>query len=1051
MARIISTASASGPLLDPGSMTADLSRSISNLMSGSHNAEFRDRFVAMLESLGLTFIIFDRELRFQYVSQNALLFVSGVSLGDHFTDSIAVTEKILSGYRSVIETGKDFVIRDYQPIDTRFPKLNMQAMRLGEDLIVFYENVEAIERKEKLARQSEERFQLLSESVNMALVILNAKLRITYWNPRAVEMTGVSIASALGGDAREVFPALSEEFVERCTEALRSRSSFGINRYTYSGSRGTYSFSIRAFCVGDELAILIDDRTPQAEAEQRLATSEERFRTLAENISLALLLIDSNRRITYWNHACELTSEGILALMALHRDALDMLPITEAHLDEILARARAGERDIRVRLEPEREGVRGTYDVRAFAVGDEVAVMVEDVTQQVLQAAELDRSNHNLLDLYNNAPCGYLSVLPNGMIAEINLRMAQWLGYESQEAFSAQGLAKMLSTTSLVYFQHELSSSGLESPLSNIELEFCKKDGEILRGLVNALPIFDPIEKHWYWRWTVVDITELRAVQNQIEDSRLFTKLFNELGEAVLISDKDGQLVRANRAASRILGMSIEEITTLRHDSDVWKTYLEDGTPVATQDMPAVRALREKRPVTNLELGVLRPDGSLTWILESAAPLFDDQGEITGAIVTFPEVTSTVKHRQALKELNDKLAIERDRANDANRLKSSFLANMSHEIRTPMTAILGFSDILTSELAGVVSEQHSAFLRSINVSGKRLLNLINDILDLSKIEAGRLELQSETLDVMNEIESVVSALGFLAKQKGLNLLVEHQSERFVIRGDRQRVGQVLTNILSNAIKFTRYGSITIGVKSTTLDTVAISVTDTGIGINQEFIPHLFEEFRQEHTGVTREFGGTGLGLAITRRLLAAMSGSIEVSSEIGVGTTFTLIFPRAHAVADSMEKQSSKLFLTPVAAPPKAPRTESASTAKLKVLVVEDNVETQRLMEAYLRDTYNLTQAFSATEALDSFHANRPDVILMDVNLGGKDGLTVTREIRAGAVSPNVPIIALTAFAMTGDRERCLEAGCDDYLSKPATKREVIDIVEKNYALVTGK
>ncbi len=1018
---------------------------IEHLVDAAQGDSF-DLFIEMMESLELKFTIFDRDLVFRHISKAVRPFALDIKVGDSLTKKVAMTEKVAQAFHAVLETGNEFVLRNYQPADPRFPKMNIHGMRLGEQLIVFYDDLEAIERKEKSARQNEERFRLLSESVNMALVIIDRSLRVTYWNPRAEAMTGIRAQKAVGLKGTDLFPALSPALLEQCEEALRERSAFSINRYAYSGTRGTYSFSIRAFPVADELAILIDDRTNQAESERNLATSEERFRTLAENISLALVLVDSKRRITYWNRACELASDGILAPIALYRDAADMLPMREATLDSLLARARGGERDIRIRVRPGREGVRGTYDIRAFPVGDEVAVLLEDVTQQVLQAAELDRSNHNLLDLYNNAPCGYLSVHPNGTVVEINLRMAQWLGHDSQEHFTKEGLSLMLSPTSLAYFEHELSTSGLESPLTNVELEFVKKNGDVLRGLVNALPIFDPIEKHWYWRWTVVDVTELRAVQKQIEDSRLFTQLFNELGEAVLISDKDGKLVRANEAAARILGMSIEELTKLRHDSDIWKAYLEDGTPVPTEEMPAVRALREKRAVTNLELGVLRPDGSLTWILESAAPLFDDQGDVTGAIVTFPEVTSTVKHRQALKELNDKLAIERDRANEANRLKSSFLANMSHEIRTPMTAILGFSDILSSELSGAVSEQHYAFLRSINVSGKRLLHLINDILDLSKIESGRLELQSETLDVMREIEAVVSSLSYIAKQKGLSLLIEHQTETFAIRGDRQRIGQVFTNILSNAIKFTRQGSITINIESPSMEEIAISVTDTGIGIDEDFIPHLFEEFRQEHTGVTREFGGTGLGLAITRRLVAMMSGSIEVKSQQGVGTTFRLVFPRAHDLLEQ-EYPIGRIFKPSVPTQPTA-RTEQPAGDRLKVLVVEDNVETQRLMAVYLRDRYEIFQALNAQEAIEVFHANLPDVILMDVNLpGGTDGLTVTREIRAGTVRPDVPIIAVTAFAMTGDRQRCIEAGCNDYLSKPATKREVIEVIEKNYAL----
>jgi PAS domain S-box-containing protein len=595
----------------------------------------------------------------------------------------------------------------------------------------------------------------------------------------------------------------------------------------------------------------------------------------------------------------------------------------------------------------------------------------------------------------------------------------------------------------------QLQTASLEAPISNLELEFTRRSGDSFWGLVNAIPIHDPVLHRWYWRWTIVDVTELRDAQRQIEDNRLFSQLFNELGEAVLISDKTGQIIRANKSATRILGIPEEELTRLTHDSQIWHAVLEDGTPVPTYDLPGVRALREKRPVSNLELGVVRPDGKLTWILESAAPLFDESGEVTGVIVTFPEVTATVMQRQSLKDLNEKYQIERDRANEANRLKSSFLANMSHEIRTPMTAILGFSDILAGELAGKVSEQHFTFIRSINVSGKRLLNLINDILDLSKIEAGRLELHSEELDISSEIEASVTPLAWIAKQKGLQVLVQPSTERLFIRGDRQRFSQVLTNIISNGIKFTRAGSITIRTVLLPDDTpggakqVAIEIEDTGIGISKEFLPYLFEEFRQEHTGVTKEFGGTGLGLAISRRLVALMGGSVHVRSQQGLGTVFSLQFP-----LESRGKLTARTgaVAQPTPAAPAAPviKEDTSGAVRRHVLVVEDNPETQRLLEVYLKSQYRVSQAMNAEEAFDLISRDAPDFILMDVNLPSKDGLTITREIRAGSICPTVPIVALTAFAMTGDRQRCLDAGCNDYLSKPATKREVLDVIVRN-------
>lgn len=534
------------------------------------------------------------------------------------------------------------------------------------------------------------------------------------------------------------------------------------------------------------------------------------------------------------------------------------------------------------------------------------------------------------------------------------------------------------------------------------------------------------------------------SAQRQIEDSKLFSSLFDKLGEAVLISDNNGKIIRANRAATAILGLSLEELTSLYHDDPVWQAVYEDGTPVPVTDLPGVRALREKQAISGIEIGLLRPDGSLIWILESAAPILDADGEVSGIIITFPDVTAIVQQRLALRELSEQHQLERDRANKANRLKSAFLATMSHEIRTPMTAILGFSDVLSSELANQVSEQHYTFLRSINISGKRLLNLLNDILDMSKIESGRIDLTETELDVDAEIEAAVTPLTWIARQKSLDVVVQKSPKTLVIEGDRHRFGQVLTNIISNAIKFTRTGSITVRtelINENGSPLVAVSIQDTGIGIGKDFIPYLFEEFRQEHTGNRKEFGGTGLGLAISRKLVTLMNGTIQVESVQGKGTLVRLRFP---LVAVGRKPTSANATsTTAVLSMPDQPEETQDDTDEQLVLVVEDNEETQRLLEAYLRGHYRVITASNAQAAMAVLNKEVPAAILMDVNLPGRDGLAITRDIRGGIRCPKVPIVALTAFAMTGDRERCIEAGCNEYLRKPATRREVLEMVGK--------
>jgi len=352
------------------------------------------------------------------------------------------------------------------------------------------------------------------------------------------------------------------------------------------------------------------------------------------------------------------------------------------------------------------------------------------------------------------------------------------------------------------------------------------------------------------------------------------------------------------------------------------------------------------------------------------------------------------------------------------------------------------------------------------------LALLNDILDLSKIEAGHVDVENSEVDVCAEVEACVTPLSWIAKQKSLAMNIEIYPERLIIKGDRHRFAQVMTNLVSNAIKFTHTGSISVRMSlvedsrnlpavGVPTQQVMIEVEDTGIGISSEFLPNLFEEFRQEHSGITKEFGGTGLGLAISQRLVTKMGGTIEARSKEGEGSIFTVRFPivgvgrapvvlKTESETEPAQDRTSIFELGPAKAGRKVGMPQAGKNHKGTVsseqnlphiLVVEDNIETQRLIGAYLRDSYHLTSAHNAEEVWAALENDIPELILMDVNLPGRDGLSITREIRAGSQCPNVPIIALTAFAMAGDREKCQEAGCTGYLSKPATRREVRDAV----------
>lgn len=415
------------------------------------------------------------------------------------------------------------------------------------------------------------------------------------------------------------------------------------------------------------------------------------------------------------------------------------------------------------------------------------------------------------------------------------------------------------------------------------------------------------------------------------------------------------------------------------------------------------------------------------------------------------QLTLASGENAALREELRRSLLELKQLKESNQSKSVFMANMSHEIRTPMNAVIGFCDLLShTEL----DDDQNECVDAIHSSGQILLQLINQILDYSKIDSGRIQLCQEELDIVDLVEEVKSILVGRARIKGIDLFLDVEGlQHRLFLGDPMRVRQVIMNLVSNAIKFTRHGFVRISLSShfdsgTGNSKLCCEVEDTGIGIAQENLKSVFEPFVQADQLVSKEFGGTGLGLAISKSLCQSMGGDIEVHSSLGSGTVFSfqVLLPLAKS------ESSGRLFDEVSLAGAEA---GADTSSQRRILVVDDNgnnlLITNKLIEHL---GYEVESTSSGLEAIDLLKKNRFDIILMDVRMAPIDGLTTARRIRQGAAgdhNKDVYIIALTANALYGDREGCISAGMNDYLSKPLNLKKLEESLRKAEDVFVGE
>ena len=553
------------------------------------------------------------------------------------------------------------------------------------------------------------------------------------------------------------------------------------------------------------------------------------------------------------------------------------------------------------------------------------------------------------------------------------------------------------------------------------------------------------------------DEGQLRIIRNvSTQLGRVFERMqadkeikrFNFLSDSALdltrsgyweIDYDDPDYYTSSERAAAIFGESPRELHRY-HLNDEWYARIEAADPEIAQQTGEIyaAAVEGRIPLYDATFPYKRPnDGRIVWIRASGSIVRDDSGAARHMYGVAQDITEQ-------KQAEEDLRLAREAAEEANQAKSKFLANMSHELRTPMNAIIGYSEMLMEEAEDLEQEEFVPDLKRIHGAGKHLLALINDILDISKIEAGKMELYPEEFDIEHLLDEINSTVDTLVKKKNNRFVLDFAGPLGTMYADLTKVRQSLFNLISNAAKFTQSGTVTLSVRRETEEDQAwihFGVADTGIGIAPDKLGILFDEFVQADDSTTRNFGGTGLGLAITKRFCTMMGGDISVESQPGTGSIFTVRLPARLTAGpidtDGMDESAGAVEST------KAVEGESVSAVRSapKVLVIDDDEDMRNMMQAFLyKEGFQVVTASSGAEGLRLAKEIHPAAITLDVLMPQIDGWKVLRMLKAEPETKDIPVIVLT---MLGDKSMGLSLGALDFMSKPVDRHQLISVLKQ--------
>jgi len=897
---------------------------------------------------------------------------------------------------------------------------------------------------------SEDTLRLLNE-MKVGMLLLDRDRRIVYANSWFLTAAELSEKDVGGRLLDETFPELlTGRLSAAITDALTTRRSTllssKLNRnlfplHNLDGAEMHQRVTVKPF--GDDLPsprciIQIEDVTDNVERENLLKRKRHEteagrayLNAILQGTAEGIVVIDGQGTIESFNTGAEKLF-GYKDLEVLGKPVTTLIPerYRQAH-ENGLKRVQEGKKAKYLGKTVELLGLRndGTefpLELSLFSweiAGKKVfAASIRDITErkalEELVESKVEELHFQKLALDAHAIVSITDV--KGNITYANDKFCNISGYTREELLGQNHRIIRSSAHSTAFFRDMWRTIASGKPWHG-EIRNKKKNGDHYWVKATIVPFLNSQGKPFQYVAIRTDITERKEIEQQYKTSEeRYRQLAAVSSDWVWEMDKELKFSYMSEGFRRVFGLDPEYVMGKSREQ-----LLSEADLSEPQWQQHLAALQERRTFRDFQYQLATPDGREAYIQISGAPVFDKDNQFLGYRGSGSNVTNQVQSAHALRQA-------RKVADTANRTKSEFLSSMSHELRTPMNSIIGFGQMLENNAREPLTETQKKCVAHILKGGRHLLELINEILDLSKVEAGNVELHPEAFSPSDIFSECQDLLQELARERAITFDRKLQSDACIL-ADRFRFKQIILNLLSNAIKYNNEGgSVTFGCQDKPDGTMRIFVSDTGDGIPEDQISELFTPFeRLQHKN--SEIEGTGIGLTITKRLVEAMGGTIGCESKVGEGATFWLEFPQAQ-----VEQPTDPL--TPITV--EEPTTPSEISGKL--LYIEDDRHNTALMELIVTriEGLSMISAPTAELGLDMAVSEKPDMILLDINLPGMDGYEAIAHLKANEKTRDIPVIALSAAAMSHDIERGKKAGFLHYLTKPIDIDQVISVID---------